>query len=147
LGELRQYELMFIIRPDLSEEEINQTVSQVQTYMESNGCLVKRLERWGMRRLAYEVRKFHEGYYVLMIFDSDPQFIEPFKRWLVLNEAVIRHLVVRSDIDPEKPIRVPPEVVGRYEETHRAEPRTEVTTREAEPGSKEREQEENSEGE
>lgn len=147
MDESRQYELLFIVRPDLNEEEINEAVNQVQTYMESNGCLVKKLERWGMRRLAYEVKKFHEGYYVLMIFDSDPHFIEPFKRWLVLNEAVIRHLVVRSDVDPEKPIRVPPEVMGRYEETHRTESRTDVTAREAEPISRERESEENSEGE
>ncbi|HID56953.1 TPA: 30S ribosomal protein S6 [Candidatus Poribacteria bacterium] len=147
MDESRQYELLFIVRPDLSEEEINRAVSQVQAYMESNGCLVKRLDRWGMRKLAYEVKKFHEGYYVLMIFDSDPQFIEPFKRWLVLNEAVIRHLVVRSDADPEKSIKVPPEVVGRYEETHRAEPRTDVTTGEAGSVSKERKSEENSQGE
>jgi small subunit ribosomal protein S6 len=140
---------MFVIRPDLKEDEINEAVDQVRTYMESNGCAVKRLERWGMRKLAYEVKKFREGYYVLAIFDAEPQFIEPFKRWLVLNDAVIRHLIVRSEADPEKPIRVPPEVVGRYDETpsHQPSQRPEVKSEEAESKSDSEPKEENSEGE
>jgi len=113
---------MFIIRPDLNEEGINSTIEEVTRYMESNGCQIKRVERWGMRKLAYEVKKYREGYYVIIIFDAEPQFTEPFKRWLLMRDGVIRMLLVRSEADPTKPIKVPSEVLDVYEEEMTAPP-------------------------
>jgi len=120
LREPRQYEVMFIIKPDLGAERTNDSINQVVEHMESNGCQVKRVERWGIRRLAYEIKKgqkFREGYYVIIIFDCDPQFAEPFKRWLMLRDEVLRVLLVRSEADPTKPIKPPTvEVLDVYEE-------------------------------
>lgn len=120
MREPRQYELMFIIKPDLGAEGTNDSINQIIRHMESNGCQVKRVERWGIRKLAYEIKKgqkYREGYYIIIIFDCDPQFAEPFKRWLMLRDEVLRVLLVRSEADPTKPIKPPTaEVLDIYEE-------------------------------
>jgi len=85
------YEVMYIIDPTLSEEDINAIVEKFKALVEANGTL-NELELMGKRRLAYAINYKTEGYYVLMKFTSAPSFPAELKRVLGITEGVIRSL-------------------------------------------------------
>lgn len=94
---LKTYEALFIIRPDLEDEE-NQTIAnEIETLVKDNGGAVVRSEIWGKRRLAYEVKGFNEGCYVLLRFDAPGECIAKLQAYFRLSEKVIRNLVVHFD--------------------------------------------------
>ena len=66
----RAYELMFIVRPDMVEEDLDKLISTLETAVSSTGGTVKSVERMGKRRLAYTVRRFHDGVYVLLTVEG-----------------------------------------------------------------------------
>lgn len=86
------YEVMYIIDPTLSEEDINAIVEKFKALVEANGTL-NELELMGKRRLAYAINYKMEGYYVLMKFTSAPSFPAELKRVLGITEGVMRSLV------------------------------------------------------
>ena len=67
----RSYEVMFIVRPDVTEEDLDKLVTTLQGHATTAGAVVKSAEKMGKRRLAYEVRKFQEGQYILFILNAD----------------------------------------------------------------------------
>jgi small subunit ribosomal protein S6 len=92
------YELTFIVRIDPSEEVINNTVTQVQGWVEvDNLGQVTKIDRWGRRKLAYEIDKQRDGYYVCMTAEIDPQNLPELERNLRLSPDVLRYLLVRPD--------------------------------------------------
>ena len=93
----RQYELVFIIRPDLDEEGHDGVVEQVAQTLVSLGGEVTATDPWGKRKLAYPIRKQAEGYYVRMEIEFPKDSIRELDRSLRLTEPVLRHLVVRMD--------------------------------------------------
>jgi small subunit ribosomal protein S6 len=96
----RTYELMFIVRPDMAEEDLDKLISTLETAVSTSGGAVKSVERMGKRRLAYTVRRFHDGLYVLLTVEGSGGLIHELERRLRVTEPVIKFLSVR--IDEEK---------------------------------------------
>jgi small subunit ribosomal protein S6 len=93
----RTYELMFIVRPDMVEEELDKLISTLDTAVTSTGGVVKSVEKMGKRRLAYIVRRFHDGLYILMTVEGSGGLIHELERRLRVTEPVIKFLTVRID--------------------------------------------------
>ncbi|MBZ0293762.1 MAG: 30S ribosomal protein S6 [Anaerolineae bacterium] len=94
----RAYELGFIVRLDPNEEVINDAISQVQTWVEADELgQVTKIDRWGRRKLAYEIDKQRDGYYVFMYADIDPQNLPELERNLKLSNTILRYLIVLEE--------------------------------------------------
>jgi len=93
---LREYELIYIVRPDVEEEALEEIGKKVDQVVTGNGGQVTEVERWGKRRLAYPIQKLKEGYYVLNRIQLEPQMLKEVERSLTLSEAIIRYLIVRG---------------------------------------------------
>ena len=93
----RTYELMFVVRPDLTEEELDKLVSTLESQANAAGAAVKNIERMGKRRLAYSVRKFNDGMYVLFTLLASGEGLHELERRLRVAEPVIKFLTVRMD--------------------------------------------------
>ncbi len=94
---LRNYETMYIIKPTLDEDAIDAVAKKVDDQIAGIGGSVEKTEKRGRKRLAYEVKDFKDGFYVLTSFKSDPAQIRELERLFKLNDDVIRHLVIRQD--------------------------------------------------
>ena len=94
---LRNYEIMYIIKPTLDEDSIDAVAKKVDDQLVALGSTIEKSEKRGRKRLAYEVKDFKDGFYVLTNFKADPAQLTEFERLLKLNDDVIRHLIVRLD--------------------------------------------------
>ena len=112
------YETIFIINPDSDNAVFEQTIDAVKNLIESNGYEVKKVDPWGRKRLAYEVKGHQEGYYVLMVFESEPDFVEQLQRHYRITESIIKYMVVKFEGDLTYPL---PPVVELDEETVKEE--------------------------
>ena len=92
----RNYELMFIVRPDMVDEELSKLIATLESAATAAGGTAK-TEIWGKRRLAYKVGKFNDGIFVLMIIDAGGSVIHEVERRLRVTEPVIKFLTVRMD--------------------------------------------------
>ena len=93
----RTYEVMFIIRPDMADEDVDKLVATLESNATGAGAQVKNTEKMGKRRLAYLVRGFNDGMYVLMTLLSDGKAIHEVERRLRVSEPVIKFITVRID--------------------------------------------------
>lgn len=93
----RTYEVMFILRPDLADEQSDQLVATLESAATGAGATLRRTDRLGRRRLAYRVRGFREGNYVLFDLESGAEPIHELQRRLRVSEPVIKFLAVRTD--------------------------------------------------
>jgi small subunit ribosomal protein S6 len=98
----RAYEVMFIVRPDVTEEDLDKLVSTLQNHATSAGATVKNAEKMGKRRLAYDVKKFQEGQYVLFTLASDGKAIHELERRMRVTEQVIKFITVRTDEEQQR---------------------------------------------
>jgi small subunit ribosomal protein S6 len=98
----RTYELMFIVRPDMTEEDQDKLISTLDHAVTSSGGQVKNVEKMGKRRLAYVVRKFHDGLYILLTFEGSGGLVHELERRLRVSEAVIKFLSVRVDEEQKR---------------------------------------------
>jgi small subunit ribosomal protein S6 len=98
----RTYELMFIVRPDMTDEDLDKLISTLQAVVPASGGTVKSVERMGKRRLAYTVRRFHDGIYVLMVVEGGGPVIHELERRLRVTEPVIKFLTVRVDEEQKR---------------------------------------------
>ena len=98
----RIYELMFIVRPDMTEEDLDKLISTLQSAVPGAGGTVKSVDKMGKRRLAYTVRKFHDGIYVLMVVEGGGAVIHELERRLRVTEPVIKFLTVRIDEEQKR---------------------------------------------
>lgn len=94
---MRKYELMFIIKPDLDEEATEATATKVNDIIARNGGEITNVDKWGKRRLAYEVQDYKDGFYVLVDFDSEPNVIAEIERLIRISEDVIKYLITRKE--------------------------------------------------
>ena len=108
------YETIFIINPDSDNAAFEQTIDAVRNLIESNGYEVKKVDPWGRRRLAYEVKGHQEGYYVLMVFESEPDFVEQLQRHYRITESIIKYMVVKFEGDLTQSL---PQAAALAEET------------------------------
>ncbi len=102
----RTYEVMFIVRPDMPEEEIEKLISTLESQVSSTGGTVKNVERMGKRRLAYVVRKFYEGMYILLTVEGGGQLIHELERRLRVTEPVIKFITVRVDEEQKRMAKI-----------------------------------------
>jgi len=98
----RTYELMFIVRPDMPEEELDKLISTLETQVVTSGGTVKSVEKMGKRRLAYMVRRFIDGVYVLLTAEGSGGLIHELERRLRVTEPVIKFLTVRVDEEQKR---------------------------------------------
>jgi small subunit ribosomal protein S6 len=98
----RTYELMFIVRPDMVEEDLDKLISSLETVVSTSGGSVKSVERMGKRRLAYTVRRLHDGVYVLLTVEGSGGLIHELERRLRVTEPVIKFLTVRIDEEQKR---------------------------------------------
>jgi small subunit ribosomal protein S6 len=98
----RTYELMFIVRPDMVEEDQDKLLSTLETAVSSSGGQVKNVERMGKRRLAYTVRRFNDGIYVLLTVEGSGGMVHELERRLRVTEPVIKFLTVRIDEEQKR---------------------------------------------
>ena len=98
----RTYELMFIVRPDMTEEDQDKLISTLESAVGTSGGAVKNVERMGKRRLAYTVRKFHDGLYMLLTVEGSGGLIHELERRLRVTEPVIKFLTVRIDEEQKR---------------------------------------------
>ena len=98
----RIYELMFIVRPDMTDEDLDKLISTLQSVVPTSGGTVQRVDKMGKRRLAYTVRRFHEGIYMLMVVEGGGAVIHELERRLRVSEPVIKFLTVRVDEEQKR---------------------------------------------
>lgn len=94
---MRHYETLFIINPDLSEEETASVVEKFSAILTDRGSNMVKVDQWGRRRLAYEVKKFNKGFYVLFEFGATPEAVAEMERIFKIDERVIRYMTVKKD--------------------------------------------------
>ena len=95
--QLRDYEMVLVISPELAEEELEATIDNVSRLITENGGAISDIERWGKRKLAYPIRHFIEGSYVLASFKSKPEFGKELETELRISEVILRHLLIKLD--------------------------------------------------
>ena len=94
---MRIYEEMFILKPDVTEEDMEAVIEQVRSIVTASGGTVDKVDKWGKRRLAYKVRKYSEGIYVLIVFSANADAVKEIERRLRVSDPVIKFLTVRID--------------------------------------------------
>lgn len=98
----RAYELMFIVRPDLLEEDVDKLIATLQSHATNAGATIQNAEKMGKRRLAYDVKKFQDGLYVLFTMNADGKAIHELERRLRVTEQVIKFITVRTDEEQQR---------------------------------------------
>ncbi|MFI5086876.1 MAG: 30S ribosomal protein S6 [Terriglobales bacterium] len=98
----RIYELMFIVRPDIVDEELDRLISTLETQVSTAGGTLKNAERMGKRRLAYQVRGFQDGMYVLFTMEGSGEVVRELERRLRVTEPVIKYITVRVDEEQKR---------------------------------------------
>ncbi len=94
---MREYEVVFILRPDLDEEKGAGVVDKFKDLVEGHGGEILKLDRWGKRRLAYEVKDFKEGVYIILQMKAEPKVAAELDRVFKITDEVLRHIIVRED--------------------------------------------------
>ena len=95
--QLREYEMVVIINPELDEAKIDTTLNVMTKVIADTGGVVGDIKHWGKRKLAYPIKKFSEGNYVLTNFQLQPAYSKELEAKLQISEDVLRHLLVRLD--------------------------------------------------
>ena len=98
----RTYEILFIADPNLGEPEVDALADQVQGFVEQAGGKLQKVEKWGKKRLAYDVRRHREGSYVLVVVEGSGGLIKEVERRLKVTDGIIRFLTVRVDEELRK---------------------------------------------
>ncbi|MDD5603748.1 MAG: 30S ribosomal protein S6 [Eubacteriales bacterium] len=92
---VNKYESIFIINPSLSEEDTKALVEKFKNLIETSAQL-ENIDEWGKRRLAYEIKDFNEGYYVLADFAAEPAFPQELERVYKITDGIIKYLTIRK---------------------------------------------------
>lgn len=91
------YETMYILRPDIGDEAVDQAIEKYQSILRENGAEILETQHRGKRRLAYEIERQREGFYIQMNFRADGSQIAPMERAMRLSTEVIRYLTVKQE--------------------------------------------------
>ena len=94
---MRNYELMFVIKPTLEEEATTKVVDNIIKILEDQKAKIVSQKNMGRRELAYEVKGFKNGNYYLITIEAEPAAVKEFDRIANINEDIIRHIVVKND--------------------------------------------------
>jgi small subunit ribosomal protein S6 len=95
--QLRDYELVVILNPELAEDGIETLVGRVSKYVTDNGGIVDSVDKWGKKRLAYPLKHSKEGFYFLARFKLQPKYTKELESSLMISEEVLRHLLTKIE--------------------------------------------------
>ena len=93
---MNNYEVMYIVKP-VEEEAFEALVVKFDNLINNNGGTVEKTDRWGKKRLAYEIDDIAEGLYVLVTFSAEPKTVKELDRVIKIHEEIIRHIIVKQD--------------------------------------------------
>src|SRR5579862_11880 len=102
----RLYEVMFIVRPDTADEDVDKLIAGFTTSITNGGGAVKNVEKMGRRKLAYIVRKFNDGNYILLTIEANGPVVQELERRLRVTEPVIKFITVRMDEEEKRLAKV-----------------------------------------
>lgn len=108
---MRNYESLYIIHPDVVGDELTAKVEKFQTVLTDQAAEIHKLDNWGVRKLAYPIRKVERGNYVQTLFCAEPEVIAEFERRLRLDEKILRFLTVRFEEEFPAVVEAEPAVV------------------------------------
>ena len=94
---MRVYEELFIVKPDTPEEEVDGFIEQIKSIITNGKGNIDKVDKWGIRKLAYRVQKYAEGGYVLVQFSSSPELVHEVERRMRVADMVIKFITVRID--------------------------------------------------
>jgi small subunit ribosomal protein S6 len=94
---MRIYEELFILKPDTAEEDVDQVIEQVRQVITAQNGVVDKVDKWGIRKLAYRVQKLNEGFFILVQFTAGPETVKEIERRLRVSDFVLKFLTVRID--------------------------------------------------
>jgi small subunit ribosomal protein S6 len=94
---MRKYEIIFVVRPDVNDEDLEKLVTQMQGVATGAGGTIEKVEKMGRRRLAYRVARQREGLYILFVLEGNGDTVKEFERRLKVTDSVIKYLTVRVD--------------------------------------------------
>ncbi len=93
---MRKYEIIFIVRP-LEEDAVNAVIEKFSKLIQANGGTIEKEDRWGKKRLAYEIKDEVDGVYTIFYVKCEPACIKECSRVMKITDEVIRHMIVRSE--------------------------------------------------
>ncbi|HDC93015.1 30S ribosomal protein S6 [Candidatus Acetothermia bacterium] len=96
---MRDYEVVYIIRPDLDEQRRKEKIERINQLIRERGGKVQNVDEWGTRIMAYEIDDFREGYYVLVNFTLPPNEVSSLEERLRVDDELLRYQIVRTDGD------------------------------------------------
>ena len=99
---MRKYEIIFVVKPDVTEEDIGKLITQMEGVVTGSGGTIDKVEKMGRRRLAYRVARQREGFYILFLASGSGDMVKEFERRLKVADAVIKYMTVRVDEDLER---------------------------------------------
>ena len=94
---MQKYELVYILAPDLEEEQVQENDEWVKSVIDRYGGQVEEVDSWGKRRLGYEINDYQEGIYSIMNFTGDKKVISELERVFKISDQVIRYLIVKEE--------------------------------------------------
>ncbi len=94
---MRTYEVVFILKPDMPEEEADRLIAQMEGVVTATGGTLEKVDKMGRRRLAYRIQKYLEGHYVLFVFDGEAATVQELERRMKVADPVLKYLTVRVD--------------------------------------------------
>lgn len=94
---MRIYEELYILKPDATEEDVDAVNGQLESVINQAGGKVDKIDKWGVRRLAYRLKKNNDGFYVLVTFQAKPETVKEVERRLRVSDLVLKYLTVRMD--------------------------------------------------
>jgi small subunit ribosomal protein S6 len=96
-GENMNYEIMFIVRPDMEEANLKEVVSSFENTLTSNNAKILNSKNMGQRELAYEIKKYKRGFYYVYQIEAPVEAINEFDRLALISEDLIRHMIIRLE--------------------------------------------------
>lgn len=94
---MKKYETIFVLNSEMNEEQVNSTIDKVKSIIEKSNGTIENVDIWGKKKLAYEINKKTEGYFVLINFESSEDFPKELDRNFRIMDSVIRHIIVKRD--------------------------------------------------
>ena len=94
---MKAYELLFFVAPTISDEDRVAVMKRIETTIAEGAGKVDNVDEWGKRKLAYEINGLTDGDYTLVNFHADPQNVAELDRVLCINDAVVRHMIVKRE--------------------------------------------------
>lgn len=93
---MRKYEVIFIVKP-LEEEATNAVIEKFENLITTNGGTVDKIDRWGKKRLAYEIKDMLDGYYCLFYVTAEPAVVAEVDRLMKINDDILKHMIVKEE--------------------------------------------------